>query len=342
MVQYNVVSAAGSAPVLPPYHAFKGLTFACSACSMRYMHEVHPHEFTATGFTTSSSPVHNGKAICICGCLDTDAVHGQTSYTTKYPTLGRGMTGKWVTALQGVIQQATGANWGFGSLTKFDSTMTHHLTLFQKSVGLTPDGIVGPRTWESLLDVAAANRASAAQRAAQEENVNKSAVFGGKGIPDWWKDRYPPGTAYAAMERDYTQYLTENAEPRFRGIRNGQSRFDVLIMVEKPGESWELVPVASMAAMWGTDDPAVRSTARSMIFLAWREKEAAKAEDMSYTWYDVFAERIVANLPLQGWEMTFDTVQQVIMSYEEALQSGRAIEPRNNTGSGAGARAGQH
>jgi peptidoglycan hydrolase-like protein with peptidoglycan-binding domain len=59
------------------------------------------------------------------------------------PTLRRGASGKLVEEIQAKVGVPTSG--------VFDGVTEAAVRQFQRDTGLTPDGIVGPRTWASIL-----------------------------------------------------------------------------------------------------------------------------------------------------------------------------------------------
>lgn len=76
----------------------------------------------------------------------------ETSTVITYPTIHQGTKGDIVTQLQSFLSMA-GSSLTIDGI--FGSGTASAVRAFQKKYGLTVDGIVGPKTWEKLLEVVA-------------------------------------------------------------------------------------------------------------------------------------------------------------------------------------------
>ena len=75
---------------------------------------------------------------------DLSTTCGQLDWPMLVVTVRRGDAGDAVSALQHLLPDLA-ADGAFGPAT------AHAVEEFQQTWGLTPDGIVGPRTWEALV-----------------------------------------------------------------------------------------------------------------------------------------------------------------------------------------------
>lgn len=75
----------------------------------------------------------------------------QPAITVTYPTIRQGARGEIVTQLQDLLAKA-GSNLKIDGI--FGSGTASAVRAFQKKYGLVVDGIVGPKTWTKLLEVA--------------------------------------------------------------------------------------------------------------------------------------------------------------------------------------------
>lgn len=85
-----------------------------------------------------------GKVSGIKGNVDMNIMYGVESTKAVYPTLKVGSKGEYVK----IVQKKVGCkvDGDFGILTK------NHVIVFQEQNGLVKDGIVGPKTWDKILN----------------------------------------------------------------------------------------------------------------------------------------------------------------------------------------------
>jgi len=84
-------------------------------------------------------------------------VMGEVAAAAGYPgtPLQRGSTGDAVRLIQGVLSDMRGENSAIPPLTAdgiFGPNTEDAVKVFQRSAGLTPDGIVDPATWNALVN----------------------------------------------------------------------------------------------------------------------------------------------------------------------------------------------
>ena len=126
-----------------------GTTNAAATRTLQYLLRSKGYSITVDGLYgngTTSTVIAFQKS----RGLSADGVTGPATWAALVPTLKEGNTGSAVTALQ-VELKAHGKYTGtidgsFGPMTK--SAVIN----YQKSVGLYADGVVGPKTWGSLVD----------------------------------------------------------------------------------------------------------------------------------------------------------------------------------------------
>lgn len=85
-----------------------------------------------------------GSVLGINGNVDMNIMYGTEPTRPVYPTLKVGSKGEYVK----IVQKKVGCkvDGDFGRLTK------NHVIIFQEQNGLVKDGIVGPKTWDKILN----------------------------------------------------------------------------------------------------------------------------------------------------------------------------------------------
>ena len=77
---------------------------------------------------------------------------GTSGFTLTPPAIRCGMSGPWVSAMQGALKWHSFSLGFWGVDGDFGAATEKALRAFQESRGLTVDGVCGPQTWAALLD----------------------------------------------------------------------------------------------------------------------------------------------------------------------------------------------
>ncbi|MFF9589906.1 peptidoglycan-binding protein [Streptomyces sp. NPDC014646] len=110
--------------------------------------------------------------------LTADGVVGPATWTRLVTTLRGGAKGAAVKAAQTLLKARGQAVAVDGT---FSATTTAKVKAFQKAAGLTADGVVGPRTWASLLNggAPAGDRAGLAKQILAQKQITLATVHPG-------------------------------------------------------------------------------------------------------------------------------------------------------------------
>ncbi|GHJ37462.1 hypothetical protein Sm713_30710 [Streptomyces sp. TS71-3] len=128
-----------------------------------------------TGWTiwqTASSGTFPGDQDVFNGTLDDLKAFAHGAYTappapgSHWPTVSQGQSGRLVTTAQYLLDAHGAALTVNGT---FDAATRNAVVSFQSASGLSPDGVVGPATWQSLITYVSQGDTGAAVKAVQAE-----------------------------------------------------------------------------------------------------------------------------------------------------------------------------
>ncbi|MVA75570.1 hypothetical protein GC722_05960 [Auraticoccus sp. F435] len=124
-----------------------------------------------------------GAGIAVTSSGTAEAVTCRTQLSS-YPTVKKGSKGSAAKAAECLLRSSGYATTRNGSISAWD---VKQIKAYEKKQGFTPDGVVGWRTWQRLLDGAGARSTSKADKAVAfaKAQLGDSYRYGGTGPSSW-------------------------------------------------------------------------------------------------------------------------------------------------------------